>query len=81
MNDIWKSRDTGCPCKECDRRTVTCHGLCTEYQGWKKEQEKRKAEEQKAKGNNDTMSPAKRKAIWKKMRYSRRGPRNTHKEG
>lgn len=24
-----------CPCKGCDRRTLTCHGLCADYQKWK----------------------------------------------
>ena len=25
-----------CPCKGCDRRTITCHGVCKEYEAWKK---------------------------------------------
>lgn len=29
-----------CPCHGCDRRTVTCHGVCRAYQGWKEEREK-----------------------------------------
>ena len=29
-----------CPCHGCDRRTVTCHGVCREYQEWKAEREK-----------------------------------------
>ena len=29
-----------CPCHGCDRRTVTCHGVCREYQEWKTEREK-----------------------------------------
>ena len=27
-----------CPCHNCDRRTITCHGVCRDYQEWKKEQ-------------------------------------------
>ena len=23
-----------CPCKDCDRRTVTCHGVCKAYKEW-----------------------------------------------
>ena len=25
-----------CPCKGCDDRTLTCHGFCEKYKGWKK---------------------------------------------
>lgn len=24
-----------CPCKGCDRRTMTCHGVCVQYKDWK----------------------------------------------
>lgn len=24
-----------CPCKDCDRRTMTCHGVCIHYKSWK----------------------------------------------
>ena len=30
------------PCHGCDRRTITCHGVCKEYEAWKKENEDRK---------------------------------------
>ena len=26
-----------CPCKDCDHRTLTCHGFCKGYQAWKEE--------------------------------------------
>ena len=26
-----------CPCKDCNKRTVECHGNCKEYKDWKKE--------------------------------------------
>ena len=29
---------SNCPCKECDRRTLTCHSVCHEYEDWKIEQ-------------------------------------------
>lgn len=35
------------PCKDCDRRTLTCHGFCKEYQDFKKEREQ--ANERRAK--------------------------------
>lgn len=25
------------PCKGCEKRTITCHGFCKDYQKWKKE--------------------------------------------
>lgn len=26
-----------CPCKGCEDRTITCHGVCRHYQEWRKE--------------------------------------------
>lgn len=26
-----------CPCRDCDRRTITCHGVCKEYQAYSAE--------------------------------------------
>lgn len=34
-----------CPCKGCDRRTVTCHGFCRAYKEWKAEDSRQKQEE------------------------------------
>ena len=31
-----------CPCKDCENRTITCHGVCKKYQDWKREDAKRK---------------------------------------
>ena len=28
-----------CPCRGCHDRTITCHGVCEKYQGWKKKNE------------------------------------------
>ena len=40
-----------CPCKDCQRRTLTCHGVCKEYHKWKQEREqanaRREAENEK----------------------------------
>ena len=30
-----------CPCKECNNRTISCHGVCEEYKAWKKDHEDR----------------------------------------
>lgn len=81
MNNGWRNNNSDCPCKECDIHTITCHVVCGKYSEWKKKQEIRNAEERKARGSSDLMSDAKKKAIWRKMRYSKQGPRNTHKEG
>ncbi len=32
-----------CPCKDCNDRTVTCHGVCGQYAEWKREKEAGKA--------------------------------------
>ena len=29
-----------CPCKDCKKRTPTCHGECKEYNEWLKSKEK-----------------------------------------
>ena len=70
-----------CPCKDCDIHTVTCHVVCQRYNNWKKELEIKKEEDKKRRGSVNTMSDAKKKAIWRKMRYNRQKPRNNHKEG
>ena len=31
-----------CPCKGCDHRKLGCHGICKDYQAWKKEDEDKK---------------------------------------
>ena len=42
-----------CPCKDCDRRKLGCHGFCEGYQAWKKwndeKNEKRREEKEKDK--------------------------------
>jgi hypothetical protein len=68
-----------CPCKDCDIHTVTCHVVFRKYNEWKKEKEKENEAKKAANKRYDTMSEAKQKAIWKKMRYNRRGPKNTHR--
>lgn len=70
-----------CPCKDCDIHTVTCHVVCQKYGQWKKEKEEEKKAREADRQRFNTMSDAKKKAIWKKMRYAQRGPKNNHKEG
>ena len=69
-----RTHSNGCPChKDCLDRTAdpNCHGYCELYLGWKDEQEKINEAERLRHRNNDTMSDAKRKAMWRSKRYSR----------
>jgi hypothetical protein len=71
---------TPCPCKDCEDRTVTCHGVCGRYQEWKKTETEKKEEINRMNGSKDTMSDAKKRAIWRKLRYSRQPNPNNHRE-
>lgn len=35
MSNMSKAYKDVCPCKDCDTRTITCHGVCKEYKDWK----------------------------------------------
>jgi len=72
---------SGCPCKDCEHRTMTCHGVCTKYSEWKKQEDEKKKARDADRERFNTMSDAKKKAIWRKMRYSRQNPKNNHREG
>ena len=52
-----------CPCKDCQKRTLTCHQFCREYQEWKdiiNQINELKHQEYDKYSNRDTMS------FWKK---------------
>ena len=34
-----------CPCKECSKREVGCHGKCANYQEWRKWRDEQNAKE------------------------------------
>lgn len=64
MSRPWASGYKGCPCRDCDRRLVGCHGLCPEYQAWKRETERIKDE----KREESVELPRKmRRHIWRMM--------------
>lgn len=67
-----------CPCKGCERRTLTCHGLCENYQEWKKENTARNdwLKEQ----NRVHVSDSVIKKHWKNLSYSRRRVTKVSKE-
>ena len=61
------------PCRECDRRTVTCHGSCEEYRQFRAEQDAY-AEETRTVRSNYLRFPTKVHAIeraYKRMRRNK----------
>ena len=59
------------PCKGCENRTVTCHGVCAKYQEFKKEleaiNEQRREQNRRMYGIHDHSN----RRRWRSMRYSR----------
>lgn len=55
------------PCRDCRRRTVTCHGVCQEYQEFRKEQERINAIRYAAK-DTFVRSEKTKKEYWKKLK-------------
>ena len=55
------------PCKDCQERTITCHGFCQRYQEFKRQNEEyvrlRDVERQKHYTNQSAQ-----KAFWKKLK-------------
>lgn len=72
-----RSNSRGCPCKDCEKRTLTCHGFCEAYAEWKKAEAAIKEAREKERQRFNTMSDAKKKEIWRRNRYSRQ-QRNRH---
>ena len=58
-----------CPCKGCERRTITCHGICWEYKDWKQEHEERKLKDYQDRHNKPQLNRQTVKLIWKRMRW------------
>lgn len=74
--------DAGCPCvKDCEGRDAECHGKCERYLTWREARDAKLVEQFEERCKLDTMSYAKKQAIWKKMRYPRRAGGVGHKEG
>ena len=67
-----RSNSSGCPCKGCDDRVAepNCHATCEKYKAWRGKLDKVNEAERQRHKNNDTMSDAKKKAIWRSKRYS-----------
>ena len=57
------------PCKGCQDRTITCHGVCRRYEEWKKEEERRKTWEEQFKFEpSDQARRGKRQKLIKQAR-------------
>ena len=59
------------PCRDCDRRTMTCHGVCREYKEFQKANEAFNAETREAK-EDYLKFPPRMRAIQRAIEYSRR---------
>lgn len=70
-----------CPCKGCGDRVVepNCHGSCEKYLAWKQGMDQRCEMKRQDTLNRDTISEAKKRAIWRSKRYSRQN--NGYKAG
>ena len=58
------------PCRGCDHRTVTCYGVCREYQKWKEEND---AEKEWLKSYRPAPPEGARKAMTKSIKAKARG--------
>ena len=69
------------PCKrDCPQRTSDCHGKCPEYKKFRDRKDAELEEKNQRHIATDTMSEAKKRAIWRKMRNSRQVRYNKGKE-
>lgn len=55
----------GCPCKGCEIRLIGCHGICPNYQAWKRKMESKKEKPEERPEYSREMI----KYIWKKHRW------------
>jgi len=58
-----------CPCKDCEKRYVGCHGDCLEYKEWSSENERLK---QKYKNERDVNRMVTDDIIMQRIRYKKR---------
>lgn len=73
--------DPECPCERtCPDRNAECHGKCPKYLDWRGKQDIKLEEKNQRHIASDTMSEAKKRAIWRKMRGSRQVRYNKGKE-
>lgn len=56
------------PCKDCDKRTITCHGVCSDYKAWKKKHDDMIMVEMEKKKGKPEFNRKTINYIWKKMK-------------
>ena len=56
-----------CPCRDCADRTVTCHGFCEQYKGWKTWRDGLNVKVKKERERYDTMSDKGIRWIYKEI--------------
>ena len=72
MMDFDRANRSNCPCRNCpDKGCGAYHNQCVKYSEWRKKLDERNEAERTFHKSNDTMSDAKRKALWRSKRYSR----------
>ncbi len=42
-----------CPCRDCEKRKVGCHGTCPEYKEWAEENDRLRKQRQEIERNNN----------------------------
>lgn len=57
-----------CPCKDCDRRKLGCHGFCKEYKEWQKWNDEKNEKRRKEMNEKDYHSTAFKKQINRRLR-------------
>lgn len=57
-----------CPCKDCDKRKLGCHGMCKEYQEWKKWNEEKNEKRREERKKGDCHSKALEKSYYNSLR-------------
>lgn len=69
----WHDNNSGCPCNGCGDLVPepNCHGYCERYIAWSAVQHEKNEVARKERLNQDTISDAKKRALWRKKRYSR----------
>lgn len=56
-----------CPCRDCNNRTVTCHGFCEQYKEWKTWRDGLNVKVKKERERYDTMSDKGIRWIYKEI--------------
>lgn len=80
----FNMNSTKCPCKGCKDRTTgdrdkDCHTYCEGYKTWKAENDSVNEKVRNHTSKYNTMSDAKRKAIWRSKRYNRQSGKLSQK--